>query len=396
MHKALFIFSEMSEIDDYEIPALLPSRAKRERRPAANIGAYFQPDLGSLNELRDTIHATLTNIKEAPQLDLGGSLSDLRWRAENPPPKPPARQRKLPEKVGVNELFNVVQNMKRDKFIRLIKNAQSKAGAENWIIRNGYEPHLYVDDRDIDGDNIPDIVVRKRSDRSPYIVKGYTTEQSAYPQRNRYYTKYPTAAARKGHSYRDFVDHDTIESFADKGFTRVLNKDAYDTLQKSRAQGYKVSIPNKSLTNNQAFKYFIMKPLMNAYKEVAYSYDDNLTLEPTLVRNIEAYIRDNIITVPVLVRVYGAGILQMEDKKEWRKLANRKEVKDGCRVMIQRLIENRMTDDVYSALVSSMLDILEQNKGLPDPSLVTKDTLAQDIVAVLHNSPDWVQPRLQK
>jgi hypothetical protein len=150
-------------------------------------------------------------------------------------------------------------------------------GAENWIRRAGLQDKLFVDDTDVDGDDYPDIVVRERAyPHAPYIVKGYTTTSSNYPLRSDYYNVYPTASSRKGHSFREFVDDHFIESYGDHGLTRAYKPKILAHAEKMKKAGYDIRLPSKVLSIPQAFKIFIMKPIMTEIKAVA--KEDNMIL----------------------------------------------------------------------------------------------------------------------
>jgi hypothetical protein len=396
----VFIHSQMStDLDQrFPLPPPLKTRERKPRGKPTNVGDAYEEDLGPLNTIRDGIWTAL-NARgiNPPHLDLQSQISDIAYRKSLPPaPKAPPRQRKVLERIGVGEddskegLFQIIQGLKRD--IRLIKDAQSKAGAEDWIQRNGLENQLYVDDRDIDGDSIPDIIVRRRDTRKPYIVKGYTTEQSSYPLKHEYYDMYPTAADRVGNSYRTFLEDDIVDSIDDGGYSRTYTNDILDKAKKSRAAGYKVSLASKPMTNNQAFKYHFMKPLMKAFKDACWDLEYDLHLDPLLARNIEAWTRENVITVPVMIRVYGNEIFQV-DKADWRKLSQRKEIKDGCKLMIQYLSANKAQNDIINALVETIVNIIATHKGLPEGA--NPDQIKIQMKGKLVKMKEWLEPKLK-
>jgi hypothetical protein len=356
--------------EDYVYPEPLPKRERKPRGTPINVGQSYLPDIGYLNELRGKVNGLLQS-QNAPRLNLQEQIAEINYRRDNPTPKAPPRQRRLPEKntQALQSLFNVVADLKQD--VRLIKDAQSKAGAEDWIQRNGLEDHLFVDDRDIDGDNVPDIIVRRRAanpqDRTPYIIKGYTTDPSKYPLKNKYYSQYPLAADRVGHSYQDFLDYELVQGYGDHGYTRNIKPEYQKVIEDSRAKGYGIRQPRKNLTNNQVFKHFIMKPLMNVYREVLkteFPNAKNTGLDGLVVRNLEAAIRDNLVTVPVMVKVYGEEILNT-DKENWRKLSQRKEVKEGCKFVLQELVSRKNTNEVITPLVEALIDFLAQTNSIP-------------------------------
>jgi hypothetical protein len=387
---------------EFQIPSPLQSRVRKERAPRRNIGDHYYEDIGFLNDLRSKVSTNLANqgFKITP-LDLDTTRNEIAERAayQAQVPKPPPRQRRLPERIGVGDesdkegLYQLVQGLKRD--IRLIKDAQSKRGAEDWIVRNGLENHLYVDDRDIDGDSVPDIIVRRRDTSKPYIVKGYTTEQSNYPQRHLYYDTYPLAADRKDHSMRDYIDENAIDEFGDGGYTRTYTQPWQRIAEASTKAGYKFKLPNKKLTNNQVFKYFIMKPLVFAFKKVCKARNYKPNLPPNIMPRIEAYFRDNVIVMPVMKEVYKDKLFQTP-KEEWPKLAQRQAVKDGCKLMLQQMIEDRLSPEIGVPLLRSLLDILQKEGAIAFPNEETYNQIGSEMWQWLQQAELWQQSRLPR
>jgi hypothetical protein len=241
-------------------------------------------------------------------------------------------------------------NERRD--IKLIREAQSKQGAGNWISKHGYGDLLYVDDRDIDGDNIPDIVVRQRVDNAPYIVKGYTTDDSGYPLRHQYYTEYPTREERRGHSMKEWFDENAISEHADQGLRRVYKPEYVALYERDKALGYKMPKPRETVSIAQAFKQYIMKPIMKYLK--LYLRERNVILTPEAVRKAEQVFRNTVLTVPVLEEIYGTDqISGIDDNNVISKLSSRKEVKDGCIIILQKIIKDRgsYAGNIISALI---------------------------------------------
>ena len=118
-------------------------------------------------------------------------------------------------KIGMKDLTKIVLDLNQD--VKLIKDAQSLQGAQNWIERNGWNGKYGAYQKDVNGDTIPDIVVQRLDsegnpiDNDYVIVNGYTTTDSTYPYRHAYYTQYPTRqerneAKRDGITYRSFIN----------------------------------------------------------------------------------------------------------------------------------------------------------------------------------------------
>jgi hypothetical protein len=335
------------------LPPVLPARERKPREKLANVAQYFQPDLGErLNAIRNQLYSD-ANIN-LPKRNLGEAVSYIQaadqFRAQNRAARPQAI-RKLPPKTGMDELFKLVQDLHRD--IKLVKDAQSKAGAEDWIVRNGLQDSLYVDDADIDGDHVPDIIVRDRATRKPYIVKGYTTGDSNYPIRNLYYSRYPLAKDRKDTSMQEFI-HDSM--YEDKGVNRTTKDGVEEALKVIKQAGYKVPKTTK-LSVAQAFKNTLMKPIMQAIK--AYAKDTNVMLKLTgpFVTKLESYLRFNMITLPVLRALYGDEIMQ-QDQETINRLSAAKEVKDACRNLADDLFSHlsyQVTEDLSRAILTEMI-----------------------------------------
>jgi hypothetical protein len=293
-------------------------------------------------------------------------------------------------KQDMDELFNVVALGKRD--IKVVRDAQSKRGAENWIRKHGYEDLLYVDDRDYDGDRIPDIVVRTRDGDNPYIVKGYTTEQSNYPYRFSYHTAYPTAEDRKGHPMRDFNEDNFVTSYSPDGQVRRLNADAVNWDKHIVASGYKGARPNKRLTPAQAFKWFIMRPVMQTIKALYKHWRTPLDIPAALPAKIEAMMRQNLITGPVMNKVYGEGIQQITDPHEYHKLTQRKQIRDACAEFTGLVIihKREFMRDLLMGTVAAM-----QTAGVNIPPEPTWEQAGTQLVELLESHPWWSHGKLE-
>jgi hypothetical protein len=380
--------------DEYPLPSVLAARVRKERGKPYDMHKLYKPDAASLNNLRKQVRSRLTSY-QPPRLNAKEALEDIKYREANRAPRGPPRPRRLPPKEGMDELYNLVQNMRRD--IRLIKDAQSKAGAEDWIIRNGQQENLYVEDKDIDGDGTPDIVVKTRDGRKPYIVKGYTTDQSSYPQRYYYFNKYPLKDDRKGHSMRDFYEEQAIDGYTNDGYTRVLNKDAVELLSKARSAGYKTSLPRTNMTSNQVFKQFIVKPIIRGYKEFIKEHYPlyQLNLTGLTVRNAEVYLRDNLVTAEVLKMIYGEEELSKIPGDYWKKLANRKDIKIGCEKLIRELVINR--NNIMAELILPIFEYFEsQGQLIPeDASGLPMTDFIEDFIGYLVNKPYWQRTTLK-
>jgi hypothetical protein len=288
----------------------------------------------------------------------------------------------------MDQIYDAVVLGKRD--IRLVKDAQSKVGAENYIIKHGLQDQLYVDDRDIDGDGIPDIVVKTRAGDLPYIVIGYTTEDSTYPYRNVYYTAYPTAEERRGHSMRDFIEDEMVTGYAPNGQGRVFSDQTLAYEHNVTGAGYKSLKPKNKLTYSQAFKKFIMKPVMAVIKQCYKELETPLSIPADVAVRVESTIKNNLIVAPVMQKVYGDEVMQVNDPTEWQKLTQRKQVRDLCAGLAGELIQQRI--NLAGDFVHGILDALDAF-GVRVPQ---KEENAPMIIGTLLQDESFNAPKLPR
>jgi hypothetical protein len=365
---------------------------ERQERSAPQGRTYVVENMGSLQPMREIALARMGEVG-ASAVDLGESLEHLRYLAANKPPKGPPKPRPLPAKIGMEGIWDTVALQKRD--IKLIKDAQSKVGAENWIRKHGLMDKLYVDDRDFDGDNIPDIIVRNRANHEPYIVKGYTTEQSSYPNRFSYFSQYPTAADRKGHPMSDYHEDAFVDSYRWDGQERKLKPEAVERDKLAVSVGYKQARPPIKLTPVQAFKKFIMHPVMNTVKGWFKAHGTPLQLAKEIPAKIESAIRTNLIIAPVMVRVYGDRIFDVvQDPHEWHKLTQRKEVRDSIAALTGEIVENRQT--FTRAFLETVLQVMLQvGVQFPIPQEQFPDAL-DNMEGHINQLKAWIAPTLAR
>ena len=199
-------------------------------------------------------------------------LTHKETMSAQPPQRRPIKQ--LPEyirqsgshkKVGMDELTNIVLNLQRD--FKRVAGALSVQGAQAIVNKHNAtskpSAHWRVQHEDINGDNIPDIVIRN-SKNEPVVVNGWTTKRSDYPTRYMYYNTYPTREDRKGHPYPDFKRDelhqvkydDTSIDVHKRGNVESYNEQAYPA--NWQLGSYNVPKP-KRLGAYQRFQRYILK-----------------------------------------------------------------------------------------------------------------------------------------
>jgi hypothetical protein len=346
---------------------------------------------GPIAAMRDKAWDRLTQENLAA-IDLGEAREHLKYLQETKPPKRDRPPRRLPPKTKMDELFDVVALGKRD--IKVIKDAQSATGAANWIMKHRLGDSLYVDARDYDGDGVPDIIVRKTADHKPYIVKGYTTDESSYPMRNGYYTVYPTADQRKGHPMRESNEDAFVSHYTADGQHRVMNEVAVAADKRAVAAGYKQSRPRIQLTPVAAFKKFIMQPILKAIKAAYKAFNVPLTMKSFQPTQAEVGIRNNLIIGPIMKKIYGDDVLKVTDGHEWHKLTQRKQIRDAVAEFTGLFVQSRQGFE--DELIAAVLQALNLT-GVKFPSQPTLNTVMnhpqQGIKAILHTNRYWGDER---
>lgn len=320
-------------------------------------------NIDSLQNNRNAYMNHLSTI-QAPKMDLNKTLNDMQtyqqFYAEHPFPKKAKKEKFGVE--GMSQLAQIVLDMNKD--IKQIKEAQSLAGAQEWVNKHGSERYV-ANERDINGDSIPDIVVQRKDENGNpiandyVIVNGYTTAESTYPYRHAYYTQFPTRDDRKqarldGENYHQFIngmynpqygpDHMTITSYA--------NQAGQTFAAKVKKAGYSKIIEPHNKTPYQLFTSYVIKPIWDVFK---LNYGN--ALSATLLTKIAANIWNQAIVVPAMFYVYGDQVQNVDDV-QWKKLRNKKEVKEAVkRIVLPYLNSVKLTFDFLPAFV----DLLGQN-----------------------------------
>jgi hypothetical protein len=359
-------------------------RKRVERNvPTEQAAQYFTHDNPILSEPQRLVYSEVAKNLRKRDLNEDSGMLDLvkKWRAADPRRIIPPEPKRLPPKIGMNELLGLIQNMHRD--IKFIKDAQSYEGAMDWIYKNGYQDSLNVVNEDIDGDNIPDIIIKNRVTGEPYVVKGYTTTQSDYPYHYRYYTNHPTKESRKEEPYKDWLNNILVSDIEfdndSKKYTRKYNPETLKQIELSRSKGYKLPIPPQKLSLTTSFNHFILKPIMTAIKMIikdSYNSSDDykifdISIDGKLSRQIESYIRANVIYYPVLGAIYGVEELKGITQDKINKLIMRKDVREACQQVIIELIKNKGV--VAREIMATILEILFNKNKIPHYEDENKD-----------------------
>ena len=272
-------------------------------------------------------HRNLTN-------DLDQIHAYSAFYQDRPSPFPKKEKKQKVGNLGMDQLTEIVLNLNQD--VKQIKDAQSLEGAQAWVQKHG--PELYtVQDADVNGDSIPDIIVKNKEGKN-VIVNGYTTGESTYPYRYSYYTQYPTADARKqaradGDTFREYIkglynpqyDDYGIKIQRDQNGNPIYGSEAGLKFEdQMKRAGYTKIIRPKDKTPYQAFVSGVVKPMYDALKLLNKLM--NKQTNPQLLTKVAATMWNQTILLPAMVYVYGENVLKV-DESEWKKLRNKAEVK---------------------------------------------------------------------
>lgn len=348
-----------------------------------------------LDTYRDQFMQTLTenNFKKR---DLSNDLDSIRQFSEfyQNHELPFAKKQKKQKigNLGMDELTKIVLNLKQD--VKQIRDAQSVEGAKAWVAKHG--PDLYtVHNTDINGDNIPDIVVRNKAGKN-VIVNGYTTADSLYPYRHAFYTEFPTADARKAArendniTYRSFINSMYNPQYDEWGMklqaeNPYANSAGLEFAKRVTKSGYKKTIAPSSRSPYQAYVSQVAKPIYNVIKEINTRL--GVKTKSTLLTTVAADVWNQTILIPAMIYVYGPGIGDVSES-EWKKLRNRKEVKTAILKYVKYYINN---NQALISLVPLFVLTCEKN-GNPIDKAVQPWVPRFLMASLLNISPDDIPP----
>jgi hypothetical protein len=266
--------------------------------------------------------------RELPRRDLAADRAEILAR----PARPPRPQK---EKIGMDELARLVVNMHQD--IKKIRNVNSLQGAQRWVNAHGGEAFYTAADDDINGDNIPDVVIKDALGR-PVIVDGYTTDKSAWPWRNEYESNvapedYQDASGRTRQkrlvNMRDYAKGTYGGQLNEEGtkfLDNTFNPEAVTRADRYKTAGYTVKKPRGQNLYTQFTKAYItpgIQCLINSVKADAPGFS-----VPVNVRaKIASGIYSNFILYPILRDVYGEDVVVGATADQLKQLGQRPEVK---------------------------------------------------------------------
>ena len=247
--------------------------------------------------------------------------------------------------VGMDDLIKVVAQLKQD--VKQIRDAQSVPSAQAWIERNNYGNVLEAVEEDLDGDNYPEIVVKSKLTNKPVIVNGYTTTPSLFPYRNLYYDKYPTAAARKGKSLRNYLQNEWFNStYKDDGKVDKWNQEAQDFNTHLTDRGYTKLLKPNNRTYYQLFTQKCITPFYTALKYLNHKVPFKLT-------KLASYIWNQIVINPAFIHIYGEEAIQNLSPEDVKNLRNRPEIKEAINDIVKQYLTNpySMFTDILPIIV---------------------------------------------
>ena len=329
-----------------------------------------------LDNYRNKYYNGLNHLNYA-QRNLGNDLDKIHaysaFYNERGSPFPKKEKKQKIGKFGMDQLTEIVLNLNQD--VKQIKDAQSLAGARAWVQKHG--PELYhVEDTDINGDNIPDIIVKNKEGHN-VIVNGYTTGESTYPYRYSYYTQFPTSDARKqarqnGETFREYIKGLYNPQYDDYGINiqRDPNgnpvfaaQEGLELENKIKRSGYTKIIRPKDKTPYQAFVSGVVKPMYDVVKLINHLMKRSTNSQ--LLTKVAAVMWNQTILIPAMAYVYGKDVLKVQES-EWKKLRNKAEVKTAILHYVQHYLENEKN---LLEFVPLFIEVCEQSGNPIQPEL---------------------------
>ena len=332
-----------------------------------------------LANLRRQSTARIGNINQVDLQNLRNTFEQRR-RNINPNLKPRSKKNKYGI-TGMDDLINVVVRLKND--VKQIKDAQSMESAQDWVDRHGYRDIYDVVSEDIDGDNIPEVIVQDKLGKK-VIVNGYTTEPSLFPYRNRYYATHPTRESRKNHPWKNYIRNEFYNPTYDATGRLVTSiDDAAAQFDNAIGDaGYTKHMKPHARSSYQAFTAKCITPFYQALKYLSYRG------VPFKLTQLAAYIWKEIVRDPALTHVYGPDVLQIQDKKELTKLCNQREIKDAIESIVVPYLTN--PESIFYEILPVVIDAWRQH-GYNMDSAGVRDFIL--VAYAIVNNPSQLPPR---
>jgi len=128
-------------------------------------------------------------------------------------------ERQYKEPTEMPGLYDIVVKGKRD--IRRIHDTMSLAGAQRFVNKNPDRGYV-AEERDLDGDGIPEVYVKKGSDF--ILINGYTTKQSDWARQQVYHATHDDKARRKAKPLNEWTRDQMQLEFDNRDDQRVVTK----------------------------------------------------------------------------------------------------------------------------------------------------------------------------
>ena len=159
-----------------------------------------------------------------------------------------------------NAMLTLILDHKKE--LQKIPAASSLESATIWARKRG----LRAGTEDFNNDGIPETVVYNKAGK-PWIINGYKLKASDYPQRNAFYTKFPTSEARAGESMKSWLQDQVYDVRDDptNPWRKHIRKTEFG--RQLEESGYKM--PTKPKKKLSVFNIFskLVAPILKEYYE---------------------------------------------------------------------------------------------------------------------------------
>jgi hypothetical protein len=274
--------------------------------------------------------------------------------------KPPRQAREPKGKAGMEELKTLLLSLKKD--IKYIRGTDSLEGANRWIAKHG-PTKFHASNDDVNNDGIPDTIIYD-SAQHPVVIDGYTTVQSDFLGRNKYYSdvapvEYQDVGGRTRTKmpipYKNYLkEHLYSGVYHDNGLYE-FSPEATETINAFKNKGYKVKKP-RNLSPYQLFNSRIITPILNSLQRFIKSSDPHKSISAGIRSKVLSSLWSHVIIHQVLVALYGPEVDNLT-KVEFTKLMATKPVKEHIFGATQAFITN-LDNDRSSQLIEACVNEL--------------------------------------